>query len=67
MSCKYCGAKQTNQGYLKHYGKYTGFECRTYYGNNIRHRSDACIKEEIIQTTMKRLISSGGLYAIHSD
>lgn len=67
MVCKYCGAEQTNKGYLKHYGKYTGFKCRTYYGDNITHRSEACIKEEIIRTARERLLASGGLIYVYKD
>ncbi len=30
LICKFCGARQTNRGTLKHYGRYRGFECRTW-------------------------------------
>lgn len=36
--CKFCGAKQTNRGYLKHYGRYRGFECRTWVADEGGHK-----------------------------
>lgn len=47
--CPYCGAKGTNKGYLKHYGKYHGFACRTWTTDETgaEERSQQCRLNEI--------------------
>ena len=56
--CKYCGAKRTNAGRLKHHGRYVGFACRTYYGANIEERSEQCKREELKQEIKAELAST---------
>ncbi len=46
-TCKFCGAKQTNRGWLKHYGRYRGFACRTWIADEGgQQRSAKCIGRE---------------------
>lgn len=46
--CPYCNAKGTNRGYMKHYGPYHGYACRTWTADDGGgfERSQECLLTE---------------------
>jgi hypothetical protein len=60
ISCKFCGSKQTNRGSLKHYGRYRGFECRTWIADEGGHgRSAKCHAREAVKEVLAEVVAVG--------
>jgi len=60
-TCPHCGAKKTNSGYMKHNGRYTGYECRSWFAEGGQARSKECeIKEVLIKFNLLNIYTQKG-------